>query len=92
VLVGDEPVSALDVLVRGQVLDLVQRLVTGHGLALLLVSHDLGVVRRACDDVLVLQGGRVVEQGPVERVLRAPEHDYTRRLLAAVPRLPRPAG
>jgi peptide/nickel transport system ATP-binding protein len=88
VLVGDEPVSALDVLVRGQVLDLVQRLVRDHGLALLLVSHDLGVVRRACDDVLVLEGGRVVEHGPVARVLRSPEHPYTRQLLAAVPRLP----
>ncbi|MGI9031434.1 MAG: ATP-binding cassette domain-containing protein [Ilumatobacteraceae bacterium] len=87
-LVGDEPVSALDVSVRVQVLDLLRRLAAEHRFALILVSHDLGVVRYLCDDVLVLWAGTVVERGPTEAVFADPQHDYTRALLAAVPRLP----
>ena len=88
VLVGDEPVSALDVSVRAQILDLVNQLVHEFDLALVLVSHDLGVVRSLCDDVIVLHEGRVVERGTTEDVFRNPGHDYTQRLLRAVPRLP----
>jgi peptide/nickel transport system ATP-binding protein len=88
VLIGDEPVSALDVSVRAQVLDLLADLRERYGLALVLVSHDLGVVRALCDEVLVLHQGQVVERGPVAEVFARPEHDYTRTLLAAVPRLP----
>ncbi|WP_424185792.1 ABC transporter ATP-binding protein [Actinokineospora sp. G85] len=88
VLLADEPFSALDVVVRAQVLALVQDLVDRLGLALVLVSHDIGVVQQLCDRVLVLKDGVAVEAGATADVLRAPEHPYTRALLAAVPRLP----
>ncbi|MCK7636508.1 dipeptide ABC transporter ATP-binding protein [Corynebacterium pygosceleis] len=87
VLFADEAVSALDVSVRAQVLNLLSDLVADYGLALFFVSHDLSVVRQMCSDVLVLNHGDVVEAGPVEKIWSAPEADYTRELLAAVPRL-----
>ena len=88
VLVADEPVSSLDVSVRAQILDLLQSLVRQFRLTLVLVSHDLGVIHSLCDRVLVLHEGRVVEQGRTAEVFAAPADPYTRRLLAAVPRLP----
>jgi peptide/nickel transport system ATP-binding protein len=88
VLVADEPVSSLDVSVRSQILDLLRTLVEQFRLSLVLVSHDLGVVHSLCDRVLVLRDGRVVEQGTTEEVFADPTDQYTRRLLAAVPRLP----
>jgi peptide/nickel transport system ATP-binding protein len=88
VLVADEPVSSLDVSVRAQILDLLSSLVEEFHLALVLVSHDLGVIRSLCARVLVLHDGRVVEEGATEDVFAAPTDPYTRRLLAAVPRLP----
>ena len=88
VLVGDEPLSALDVAVRGQVMDLLRGLAADLGLALVLVSHDIGAVHRLCADVLVLHEGAVVERGATAEVLADPQDAYTRRLLAAVPRLP----
>jgi peptide/nickel transport system ATP-binding protein len=93
ILVADEPTSALDVTVQAQILDLIDDLRADTGMALLLVTHDLGVVSRSVERVLVMQDGRMVEQGPVDQVLRAPAEPYTRALLAAVPRLdgPRPA-
>ena len=84
-LVGDEPLSALDVTVRAQILDLIQKLRHDEGLALLLVSHDIGVVQNLCDQVLVMKDGRVVEEGPTERVLLEPQVAYTRALLASIP-------
>jgi peptide/nickel transport system ATP-binding protein len=87
-LVGDEPVSALDVSVRVQILDLLQRLADQYELTLVLVSHDLGVVRYLCTDVMVLRDGVAVEQGRTTDVFAAPAHPYTRALLAAVPKLP----
>jgi peptide/nickel transport system ATP-binding protein len=84
-IVVDEPVSALDVSVQAQVLNLMQDLQQRLGLAYLFISHDLAVVERMADEMLVLQQGRVVERGTPAAVLRAPAHPYTQRLLAAVP-------
>ena len=88
VLVGDEPVSALDVSVRAQILDLLQRLADEQQLTLVLVSHDLGVIRYLCDDVIALHHGEVVERGRTADVFDHPTHPYTQQLLRAVPRLP----
>ena len=87
VLVADEPVSALDVSVRAQILNLLADLVEQHALTLVFVSHDLTVVRRVCDTVAVLRAGEIVESGPVEQVHGDPRHEYTRRLVRAVPTL-----
>jgi peptide/nickel transport system ATP-binding protein len=87
VLIGDEPVSALDVSVRAQILNLLEDLRVGFQLTLVLVSHDLSVVRHMTDRVLVMQQGRVVEEGPTREVFRAPKHPYTRLLLDSIPRL-----
>jgi peptide/nickel transport system ATP-binding protein len=84
-IVADEPVSALDVSVQAQVLNLMQDLQERYGLAYLFISHGLAVVDLLCDEVLVLWQGRVVERGDPDRLFRAAEHPYTRRLLAAVP-------
>ncbi|MGW1072450.1 dipeptide ABC transporter ATP-binding protein [Streptomyces sp. NPDC002537] len=85
VLLADEPVSALDVSVRAQILDVLRGVTAERGMGLCVVSHDLGVIRYLCDAVVVLWRGRVVERGPVSTVWNRPEHPYTRRLLAAVP-------
>jgi peptide/nickel transport system ATP-binding protein len=89
ILLADEPVSALDVSVRAQVLNLISELVDELELTLVFVSHDLSVVRHLCDRVAVMSAGEIVETGPVEQVWRAPQHPYTQRLLAAVPTIER---
>lgn len=89
VLLADEPVSALDVTTRVQVLELLDRLRRENGLSLVMVSHDLTAIASACDRTVVLQNGRVVEQGATASVLHAPKEPYTRALVDAVPRLPR---
>lgn len=85
ILVGDEPLSALDVSVRAQILALLRDLRERDRLTLVLVSHDIGVVQNLCDDVIVMAGGRIVEEGPTEKVLLQPQVAYTRRLLASIP-------
>ncbi len=84
-IVADEPVSALDVSVQAQVLNLMMDLQDRYGLSYLFVSHDLAVVNLMCDDVLVLQSGHVVEHASAEQIFKRPEHPYTRALLSAVP-------
>ena len=91
ILVADEPVSALDVSVRAQVLNLVTDLVAELSLTLVFVSHDLSVVRRVCDRVAVMHEGRIVETGTTDEVYENPQHPYTQRLVAAVPTLARPS-
>ena len=90
-LVADEPVSALDVSVQAQVLELLAHLRTKLGLSLLFISHDLSAVRHLCDRIVVLYLGRVMEEGPTREVYAAPRHPYTRALLSAVPKLSRAA-
>lgn len=87
ILVCDEPVSALDVSIQGQVLNLLSRLKAEMNLGFLFISHDLSVVRAFADDVAILYLGRVVEQGPAESVLSHPHHPYTKLLLDSIPRI-----
>jgi len=85
VLIADEPVSALDVLVQKQVLELMVRLHHDDGLALVLIAHDLAVVRSACRRLIVLRAGEIVEDGPAQAIIANPSHPYTKALIAAVP-------
>lgn len=84
-VIADEPTTALDVTLQAQVLDLLRELRAAYGLALLLITHDLGVIAGMADRVAVMYAGRIVEQGPVRDVLRTPAHPYTRALLASMP-------
>ncbi len=89
IIVCDEPVSALDICIQAQVLDLLAELQSRLGTALLFISHDLGVIEHLCDRVLVFQNGQIVEQGTAEAVLGRPQHVYTQNLLASVPDIQR---
>ncbi|MFC5087851.1 ATP-binding cassette domain-containing protein [Corynebacterium aquatimens] len=87
ILLADEPVSALDVSVRAQVLDLLDELVVNNNLTLVFVSHDLSVVRQVCPTLAVMHHGRIVEYGPTEEIWANPQHEYTRTLLSSIPEL-----
>ena len=89
VVIADEPTTALDVTIQAQILELMQSLQDEMGMAIILITHDLGVIAEMCDDVVVMYAGRVAEVGPVERIFAAPSHPYTRGLLASIPRLER---
>ena len=89
-LLADEPTTALDVTIQAQVLDLMAELASETGTAIILVTHDLGVVARLCDRVAVLYGGRIMEEAPADPLFTTPAHPYTRGLLAAMPRLEAP--
>lgn len=85
ILVADEVVSGLDVSVQALIMNLLRRLNQELGIAVVFISHDLSVIRYLCSRVLVMKDGEVVEQGATERVFSQPTHEYTKRLLAAVP-------
>jgi len=91
-VIADEPTTALDVTIQAQVLDLLRELKARFNLALLLITHDFGVIAEMADRVAVMYRGRLVEEGPVRQILRAPAHEYTRGLLAAVPGMAKPGG
>ncbi len=91
-LIADEPTTALDVTVQAQILDLLRRLKGEHGMSMLFITHDLGIVRKFADRVCVMTGGKIVESGNVEDVFVNPQHEYTRHLLASEPRGEPPAA
>ena len=84
-LIADEPTTALDVTVQAQILDLLRTLRASHSLAMLFISHDLAVVSQIADRIAVMQHGRLVESAPAAQLFRAPQHPYTRKLLASAP-------
>jgi peptide/nickel transport system ATP-binding protein len=90
-LIADEPTTALDVTIQAQILDLMRELKADSGAAIVLITHDLGVVAEICDDVAVMYAGEVVEQAPVDALFDLPQHPYTVGLLGAIPRLDRSA-
>ncbi len=91
--IADEPTTALDVTVQAQILKLLKELQAKLGMAMLFITHDLGIVRKIADDVCVMQKGRIVEAGPVEQVFENPQHAYTKALLAAEPKgMPAPSN
>jgi oligopeptide/dipeptide ABC transporter ATP-binding protein len=86
-LLADEPTTALDATVQEEILILFQEIRQQHGTAIVIVTHDLGIIRRVCDRVAIMYAGRIVEEGPVEAIFTAPKHPYTQALLASVPTL-----
>jgi ABC-type dipeptide/oligopeptide/nickel transport system ATPase component len=84
-VIADEPTTALDVTIQAQVLEMLRELKERFNLALLLITHDFGVIAEMADRVAVMRGGQLMELGPVRQILRQPSHEYTRRLLNAVP-------
>jgi peptide/nickel transport system ATP-binding protein len=90
ILIADEPTTALDVTTQAQILSLLARLQQGEGMAIILITHNLGVVAEMCDQVAVMYLGRVVEQGPVDAIFHAPRHPYTRALLRSIPSIHAP--
>ena len=91
VLIADEPTTALDVTTQAEILDLIKRLQKSHGMAVLFITHDMGVVAEIADEVLVMYRGKVMERGPVEQIFHAPQDEYTRGLIGSVVKLERKA-
>ena len=89
-LIADEPTTALDMTIQSQIIDLIKRLQKHFQMSLLLISHDISVIARTCERVLVMYAGKVVEQGLVKKVLRHPKHPYTKLLLNSLPRIDQP--
>jgi len=85
VLIADEPSTALDVTVQAQILDLLRALQADHGMSMLFITHDLGVVAELCDQVIVMYAGRIAEQGSVQEIFESPRHPYTRGLIRSIP-------
>jgi peptide/nickel transport system ATP-binding protein len=92
VLIADEPTTALDVTIQAQILEVLRRLQAERGMALLLITHDLGVVAQMAQKVAVMYAGEIVETGPRDAFLRAPQHPYSQKLFAALPSAARRAG
>jgi oligopeptide/dipeptide ABC transporter ATP-binding protein len=90
-LFADEPTTALDVMIQAQVLELLRKIQAALGLAIVLVTHDLGVVAEVCDSVVVMYGGKVAEYGSADQIYNHPQHSYTQRLLASFPDINRPS-
>ena len=88
-LIADEPTTALDVTVQAQILELMKDLQAEMGMAIILITHDLGVIAETCDEVVVMYGGRIVERAPVKELFAKPQHAYTKGLLRSIPRLDR---
>ena len=87
IIIGDEPTTALDVMIQAQILELLERLRKQLGLSLILITHDLSVIAETCDRVMIMYAGLVAEEGPVAAVFARPRHPYTQRLLAAIPNI-----
>ncbi|MCB0079954.1 MAG: ABC transporter ATP-binding protein, partial [Caldilineaceae bacterium] len=85
ILIADEPTTALDVTTQAQILNLLQRLQAEQGMAMIFITHDLGVIAEVADEVAVMYLGRVVERAPVQEIFRNPQHPYTRALLTSIP-------
>jgi oligopeptide/dipeptide ABC transporter ATP-binding protein len=90
ILIADEPTTALDVTIQAQILDLMKQLQQENGMAMIFITHDLGVIADICDDVVVMYAGTVVESAPVNELFQNPRHPYTRGLLESIPRLETP--
>jgi oligopeptide/dipeptide ABC transporter ATP-binding protein len=86
-LIADEPTTSLDLTIQAQYLNLLSELQRAHGLALIFITHNLGIVAKMCDQLAVMYAGRVVESGPVSRIFNAPTHPYTEALLNSIPRM-----
>lgn len=86
-LIADEPTTALDVTIQAQTLDLIKDVQDDFGMSVLFITHDMAVIAEMADRVVVMFNGKIVEQGPVDKIFHDPQHDYTKKLIGAVPRI-----
>ena len=91
-LIADEPTTALDVTIQAQILALIKDVQEDFGMSVLFITHDMAVIAEMADDVIVMYEGKIVEHGPVHDIFHKPEHDYTKKLIGAVPRIGSMAG